>query len=763
MDTARIDICYRPLRIAWAIHSSDREAFRRAVRMTHTLVGGRFNPIILVDSPEAADQIELFRADMIVGLGDPAAEIQAFVDRFPHLARPLLRDQILSGSGENGTAHVLDINNLLTHRQHDPEWGLMTNRGIRTFSWDDDDPLADAFLARYGQYPGNEEIGIDYYGAVTNFARPHPVFNFDLHKDRPIPAEVFDHPSIGSLARLGLRRHHSIGAGWEFPGFFVGDAANIHDLVAFWNLRAADIFLEFIDPAHLPRYELMLPRAEMHAEVELSFLHEHRRRIGVWSRRDRLHEAVGILPGIDRAACGVGELTWKGGSVVPPTMQLGSASALGIAGSSSSGPTVTFALQDKPFASDGWFWSQHLVASIVTGMTGRDNRQHTYGLPYIPELNETCSHTMGSSVTKIRLEPGRIGIVINASSQDISLKALPVAQLVDRMFDMIGVVAKPSNGGKIARQLIAQMGGVDQTRAFKIPGVRRLIKQYGPAESFTRKSAYQLIGKRTADESQNFTVHEGLYIEPREVGTKLTVGAVFEHLVAKGLYRVGVELDCPNCDLPSWISVDHLRQRTSCELCGTEFDATRQLVQSEFRYRRSGLLGVERNVQGAIPVALLLQQLVVNIDADRDGLFLPSFDLIPKDGVAPPKCETDFLVVLPGMWPRKKTQVIIGECKDEAGRIDADDIGKLRRIADALPTSRFETFILLAKLGPFTAAELELAKSLNGPHQQQAIVLTARELEPYHIYERTGREEGIAFHGGSPEDLASVTDQVYLK
>ena len=30
MDTTRVDICYRPLRIAWAIQSDDFESFRQA-------------------------------------------------------------------------------------------------------------------------------------------------------------------------------------------------------------------------------------------------------------------------------------------------------------------------------------------------------------------------------------------------------------------------------------------------------------------------------------------------------------------------------------------------------------------------------------------------------------------------------------------------------------------------------------------------------------------------------------------------------------
>jgi len=42
LDTIRVDICYRPLRIGWAINPGDIEAFRRAVRLSYALWGGRF-------------------------------------------------------------------------------------------------------------------------------------------------------------------------------------------------------------------------------------------------------------------------------------------------------------------------------------------------------------------------------------------------------------------------------------------------------------------------------------------------------------------------------------------------------------------------------------------------------------------------------------------------------------------------------------------------------------------------------------------------
>jgi hypothetical protein len=113
-----------------------------------------------------------------------------------------------------------------------------------------------------------------------------------------------------------------------------------------------------------------------------------------------------------------------------------------------------------------------------------------------------------------------------------------------------------------------------------------------------------------------------------------------------------------------------------------------------------------------------------------------------------------------------KTVVILGECKDQ-GPIKleefANDIDNLRQVADALPRGRFETFILLSKLLPFTPEEIERAKTLNDQFRQRAILLTARELEPYHIYDRTKAEFDIEGYGSTPENLALVTAQMYFR
>lgn len=261
-----------------------------------------------------------------------------------------------------------------------------------------------------------------------------------------------------------------------------------------------------------------------------------------------------------------------------------------------------------------------------------------------------------------------------------------------------------------------------------------------------------------------FSDHEDLFIERRPIHEKLTPAAVFAYLVGKGVFRIGRNLTCSHCGLSSWTSIDALTREVRCDLCGWLHDVTRQLVAEEWDYRRSGILGVEKNVQEAVPVVLTLQQLDANISSLNDAIHSVSLDLTPIAGGAP--CESDFVWMIVRPHGRR-TAIILGECKDR-GPIQRDeferDVETLRRVADALPRHRLKPFLLLSKLGAFTPDEIAIARRLNGDHAPRAILLTDRELEPYHLYERTRIEFGLdRDYASSPEDMAAITHRIYLE
>ena len=657
----------------------------------------------------------------------------------------------------NGRAQVLDIQNALVHWHGTTAWQTIDQPGLRSFVCELGDPLADMILVQVGAYPDPTEIDIDYNEII---AQATTCIQHRIDPSVPLPLELLEHPSLGFLTRYGLSRHYSVRAGWDYQGFFVGDVAKLDDLAVFWNLRAADINLSFFDPAHASRFAILRPDQERRLLADLAHLDDHRRRIAVWSCLQPIENATTHFAELPVTACQIDpQYSWNGGGVRPPMMIFGEASSLGVFDGESEKPRVSFALSDKPFSGDRWFYSQHLVVSVDLS-SGND--RHTFHPPYVPEWNRFFSKNM-HLYHRIRIEPERIGIIVDAVDHDASLRGLQTSALVEQIFESAGHRARLSSGGLIARQVIARLGGLTGARAFKIPGVRRLLKTYGPRDAFTKKAALQLIGGTDPQNPEaKFSDHKELYIEARPAATHLTPEMVFEYLVEKGLFRIGAELICPACNLASWIALDELKQRNVCELCGNSFDAARQLVRGVFRYRRTGVFGLEKHTQGAIPVTLTLQQLDENLgNFWSDVVYATSYDLAPIAGTNPP-IEIDLIMVRPRTWP-EQAEIILGECKDEGGVINATDIANLRRIADALPSNRFETFILLAKLRPFTPEEIVLARSLNGPYHQRVILLTARELEPDHVYERARQELGIQSYGGSPAELARVTSQVYFQ
>jgi len=763
MDTLRVDICYRPLRIGWAIKSDDFAAFRKAVRYSFALWGGRFNPILCVDLEDECSQlIDLFRVDMIIPIGD-SAEVKDFPKKYPYLINPFFHDSIFLKGGDNSppASNVLDMHNAFAYLHDKQSWKKIKEIGIQCYSWAAEDPLADVFLTQLGDYPDKEEVGSDYFGSLR---RTSEFTEITLDLAQPIPTSTIEHPSISYMSHHGMKRYHGIRSGWKSPGFFVGSATDLGDLVCFWNLRASDIVLWFIDPKYPERYANLLPAWEKLLRDEVAgYRHEWDRRIAVWTRWDNLDEACKPFGDSDLVRCQIGFGTWNGYNVRAPIMYFGRTSALGVLSGEESKPKVSFVLSDKPFHGDSWFHSQHLVASVsFIGGLYRDE-QHTFNPPYLPELNEFYARTIHFQYNKLRIEPGSIGIVIDATLHDIFLYALPVTELMDRVFDMAGYEARLSNPGLITKQLITQLGGLQGGRVFKVPGVRRLLKTFGPNKSITKKTALNIIGSNDPDRpDKKFDDHKDLYIEPRPRGEKLTPHTVFGYLVEKGLFRVGVDLTCPSCQIKSWIPLESLKHRVICDLCGHEHNVTRTLADmNEWHYRKSGVFGVEKNAQGAVQVFLTLQQLDTNIHRSlRGSIYSPSLDLMPKKDVGGTKCEIDFVCIIPGPYP-ERTTVILGECKDQ-GPITSDDVSNLRRIADDLPKKRFETFIILSKISQFTDDEINIAKTLNDEYRQRAILLSANELEPYFISDRTDDESGSRLNWNSPKEMAQSTARLYF-
>jgi hypothetical protein len=753
MNTLSLRVRYRPLRIGWCIREDDFAALRNAVRQNFTIWGGFYNPLIPIEDLDMARRlVRTFRVDVLWPASQDQ-EISKFIaQNFPYLPNPLFAESMFTYSSGRRDPVLLDILHPM-RKMYDDFFRNNPNPSvsINIYEWQTEDPLADLLLFSRGAVPPARETGVDYFELLRRDLAAKTVL---IDKEVAIPVIASNERPVSLFSRFNLRRHYSVPKGADGSGFYVGSASDFKDLVTFWNLRATDMALMFFDPLHATRQEAVRARW-------LQTLHSRPKRssppdlTSIWYRKGSVPDLTMFDGSTVRYEI---DNSWWGGEGLKASYPFFSeGSTLGSVSESSTGePMVAFQLPEKPFEPDDALFHRHLVAAIDPGIGLFDNENATLSTPFIPELNEYYGRNCAFQWDAARAEPESLGLIINASRSDLSLKGMNVADLVGHMLRLDGIVAEPSRPGLIASRLIQQMGGLSGCRAFKIAGVRHLIESHRPDQPFVRSHAIQTIRAENTDHP--ISLYENLYIEPRKVGAALDAQSVFSHLLKKGIFRAGLRFECPACRLEFWTSLDDVQTHTICEYCGNEFNVTPQLRDRDWAFRRSGLFGPNDHQEGAIPVVLTLQQLETTVGRS-DFLYTTAMTLLSADGAFRP-CETDFVAVVPRP-SQDSIEIAIGECKTRE-EITDDDVAKLREVADRIRRDPFRIFIVFSKLAAFSPQEIERARQLNDRYRRREILLTARELEPYHMYDRTKLEFDIDDIVIDFDDMAEVTNKVFF-
>jgi hypothetical protein len=171
------------------------------------------------------------------------------------------------------------------------------------------------------------------------------------------------------------------------------------------------------------------------------------------------------------------------------------------------------------------------------------------------------------------------------------------------------------------------------------------------------------------------------------------------------------------------------------------------------------LFGREDHQQGAIPVALTLQQMDTVLSWGTP-LFVTSMTIESNTQAFRP-CETDLVVVSEKGLYDHRLGIAIGECKGR-GEITEQDVRNLTQVADAFPKDRIMPFIIFSKTAPFTVDEIARCRAAQPAGRKSLILLSDRELEPYFVYERATKEFVIRSTAVSLQDLANTTHELYF-
>lgn len=754
MSSRSIGLTYRPLRIGWRLEGGDFEGLRRAMQTNFSWWGGRFNPVIPVDDAAHARQLcDLFRVDALIAASE-APGVTAFIDANPHIGWFERTQRLIVERGAQGrVSAIADIVEPMNRLFNEHYRGNPTAEPvIALHEWGANDPLADMLLASFGAFPPAADTAEDYRTHLQIFLRGRPMA---FQPDQPLVTP----PGLMSIAQLNrsyVTRQTGGPRQWRRPGVYIGDVSDFDDLLNFWNLRAADVPLIFYDPAHAARLDMLRDQWCGAILVDPMWPMAPGEGFAIRHAEGRPPADLGAFPA-PPVLTAIGPMTWNGLNLRVPVMAFGTAETLASVDNDGERPSVSFSLPDRPLATNSVFDEQAYVVSIDTGQDPISDERFTLQLPFVPALNRFYGNSIYFPREGVRAEPSGFGLVTSASKRHLSLSAVETSRLFNAIFDSVGIAAAPSQAGLVCTRLIRQMGGIAGCRVFRIGGVRALIAKYDPDRSFGKSDAMRII--RDEGGAHAIRNYETLVIEPMMFGQRLNNAMVFAHLLAKELFRPGLKLDCPNCRLDFWRSLDDVGTRNACEYCGHDFNLAPQLKDRDWAFRRSGLFGRRDHQQGAIPVVLTLQQLSDLYVLDPQ--FHATATMLEPKGADIAACETDFIFLAPRRHDNR-VELAIGECKTK-GVIEEKDVDNLLRVANAFPKDRFDVFIVFAKLCDFKEEEVEQIKRVNAAGEQRAIMLTERELEPGFIYERTSKLFDVDKIPISLADLADTTVSVFFE
>jgi hypothetical protein len=758
-NAPRVWLEYRPIRIGWVIPDRDIARLITAASWSACLWGGRFNPIIPIhDGALAAQLLKTFAIDLLIPI-DPTDATRAFMARFPHLEHHRWRESIF----ERRTCEFADIRHVVRrihrHQDHRAKSALILP------TWDQTDELDPLFSLLFGRYSAPNDQIADYKSGIRRaFEATEPSIS------GVVPPELL--PGIPPLALTGYdmsRRRDP--TGWLNPGIVLGSATDFDDLVLFWNLRAAGTAMWFYDQTASTRT----------GALANAFLSKYRGgapgipgRLNFWMRRGPVSPDEAWQPDLDLTdiqvalADGRGEAIWNGLNLQPsrPRFSIWHRDVVPSYTESDGKAKASFALPDRPFDDDDvQSLSQKFIVVVDAEQYGPKG-DLTFETPFVPEMNEFYGRNYHHNYDAARSQlggndKGAVGIITSISTQRLEINAYRAFDWMTRFFALCRLSCELSEPGLRCKRLINQFGGLQHCRVLKIRGVRGLLRKYGVEESFTRSGAIEAIRDiDAATGAAGFDAFKNLHIEYRG-GGDLKPDDVLRYLLARGVFRVGLEFKCPNCELPSWIHLDDVRTKSSCPYCDHAYDVTSQLKDRDWRYRRSGIFGRDDNQLGGVPVALTLQQLDTSLH-DRLIMYSSAINFRSAGADIEP-CESDFVAVVSGALgiSEAPVQILIGEAK--TGKpIDEQDIRKLGKLANAIPKHLGQCFILFSKTEAFTPDEVALVRTLNSQNERRVILWSQEELEPYFLYERAADRLGEARYATTLTDMVNVTHQLWF-
>ena len=242
---------------------------------------------------------------------------------------------------------------------------------------------------------------------------------------------------------------------------------------------------------------------------------------------------------------------------------------------------------------------------------------------------------------------------------------------------------------------------------------------------------------------------------------------LLDYLLSKNVFRVGLKIQCANCQRNSWYPLDSIKESLICPKCLNSYKAIGHIDQGRWCYKTAGPFSLPQYADGAYSVLIALRFFDDPMRLSSQVTPALSFEAKDQKGV---QLEADFgLLLRESLFGEVLDAVVFGECKT-FGVFEQKDYKKMRFLANQFPGAILAFCTLRPSL---TQAEIrEITKIAKAGRKiwksdrpvNPVLILTGNELmtmtRPPHCWrEKHGNKYERAYGLLS---IADATQQIYL-
>jgi hypothetical protein len=759
-------ISLRPTRIGFLVNPTDTASISRIMRWCACLWGGRCNPIIPVGKypPCWREEISVLRRpDREIALDYMYFfEPDVLVEAQPGLAESIGYGALAEGDLDR---QLLSLDELFSSNGEYPprlQFGLSVRDAYRDiFRTERQFVLRDAPLALifnetklsplvetvFGVFPidDNAQSFRDDFVYVFRPETIDPAAEhwFKYFRDRAITPFV---PTTHKI-EIHPRQHGSL-------SFFILDHTEPSDLIDYWNKRLFDA----------PVYPVPICWLEEIAPTMVEMITRNHRPIPnnpfgtkfmsvVYFGRSLKQDTVSAVTREHLSACPDG--AFRPGGVwhpsVPadphaPVCERHSVKVHSISFDAEvvEGNSIQFNTLAPDFAEE-YGRGHHRWVNVVNLRSFGDD---TWALTYPSNLQDRTTPRLFLSFLKrpiISREGWVIGQEYKGTRERVKLADGPTA--IAEWLDRKGIKAEPSGAGRVAKQMLQSLGGLWDTHVIAHPKVIELLD----------KMAGQQIEVGAADETRRRRFEGPTIIVRRwkdlikEVGANRMSPLTLDDFTRRGILKLGLSVECPNCNHNNWYGLDTLKYRVTCERCLKDFEFPQGNIPGQWKYRIVGPFSVPRLAEGAYSVVLTLNVFNMKIlSGDADLTYSTGLDLHHKNF----KREIDLAFwhsERPVMGQRPEPRFVFGEAKSFADEAVTDrDIETLKLVAKVVPGAIVVVSVMKMAFSEEEKKRLAVLTKwgwelVNGRVRAQVLLLTGVELFARRSVRAAWKEAGAPY------------------